>query len=144
MKYVKRNTIFFKLFWYKVFVDWKLKLLNFLVVSILSIFRLVKTSLKIRLESEFPSISVLLFFSWFLLFVQPYYSLTVQMNKRHVSEGNWMEGWKLLLTRERYHQQIEIYFFKLFLKQNNIHLQYMLWRLWINLGFRETTHPPLP
>ena len=32
---VKKNAIFFKLFWYKVFVHWKLKLLNFLVDSVL-------------------------------------------------------------------------------------------------------------
>ena len=32
---VKRNAIFFKLFWYKVFVHLKLKLLNFLVDSVL-------------------------------------------------------------------------------------------------------------
>ena len=31
----KKNAIFFKLFWYKVFVHWKLKLLNFLVDSVL-------------------------------------------------------------------------------------------------------------
>ena len=30
----KRNSIFFKLLWYKVFVHWKLKLLNFLVDSV--------------------------------------------------------------------------------------------------------------
>ena len=30
-KNAKKNAIFFKLFWYKVFVHWKLKLLNFLV-----------------------------------------------------------------------------------------------------------------
>ena len=35
MKNVKKNAIFFKLFWYKVFVHWKLKLLNFLVDSVL-------------------------------------------------------------------------------------------------------------
>ena len=35
LKNVKKNAIFFKLFWYKVFVHWKLKLLNFLVDSIL-------------------------------------------------------------------------------------------------------------
>ena len=34
-KNVKKNAIFFKLFWYKVFVHWKLKLLNFLVDSVL-------------------------------------------------------------------------------------------------------------
>ena len=32
--YIK-NAIFFNLFWYKVFVHWKLKLLNFLVDSVL-------------------------------------------------------------------------------------------------------------
>ena len=31
LKNVKKNAIFFKLLWYKVFVHWKLKLLNFLV-----------------------------------------------------------------------------------------------------------------
>ena len=31
----KKNAICFKLFWYKVFVHWKLKLLNFLVDSVL-------------------------------------------------------------------------------------------------------------
>ena len=31
----KKNAIFFKLFWYKVFLHWKLKLLNFLVDSVL-------------------------------------------------------------------------------------------------------------
>ena len=31
----KNNAIFFKLFWYKAFVHWKLKLLNFLVDSVL-------------------------------------------------------------------------------------------------------------
>ena len=36
MKNVKKNAIFFKLFWYKVFVHWKLKLLNFLVDSVLN------------------------------------------------------------------------------------------------------------
>ena len=33
-KNVKNIAIFFKLFWYKVFVHWKLKLLNFLVDSV--------------------------------------------------------------------------------------------------------------
>ena len=31
----KKNAMFFKLFWYKAFVHWKLKLLNFLVDSVL-------------------------------------------------------------------------------------------------------------
>ena len=35
--YIK-NAIFFNLFWYKVFVHWKLKLLNFLVDSVLIYF----------------------------------------------------------------------------------------------------------
>ena len=35
---VKKNAILYKLFWYKVFVHWKLKLLNFLVNSALIIF----------------------------------------------------------------------------------------------------------
>ena len=38
LKNVKKNAIFFKLFCYKIFVPWKLKLLNFLVDSILSWF----------------------------------------------------------------------------------------------------------
>ena len=33
LKNVKKNSIFFTLFWYEVFVHWKLKLLNFLVDS---------------------------------------------------------------------------------------------------------------
>ena len=37
MKKVKNNAILFKLFWYKVFVHRKLKLLNFLMDSILII-----------------------------------------------------------------------------------------------------------
>ena len=32
---VKKNAILFKLFWYKVFVHWKLKLLNVLVNRLL-------------------------------------------------------------------------------------------------------------
>ena len=36
LKNVKKNAIFFKLFWYKVFVHWKLKLHNFLVDSVLN------------------------------------------------------------------------------------------------------------
>ena len=36
LKNVKKNAIFLKLFWYKVFVHWKLKLLNFLVDSVLN------------------------------------------------------------------------------------------------------------
>ena len=35
LKNVKKNAIFFKLFWYKVFVHWKSKLLNFLIDSVL-------------------------------------------------------------------------------------------------------------
>ena len=35
MKNVKKNAVFFKLYRYKVFVHWKLKLLNFLVDSVL-------------------------------------------------------------------------------------------------------------
>ena len=34
-KKCKKNAVLFKLFWYKVFVHWKLKLLNFLMDSIL-------------------------------------------------------------------------------------------------------------
>ena len=33
---VKKNAICFKLFWFKVFVDWKLKLLNYQVDSVLN------------------------------------------------------------------------------------------------------------
>ena len=33
-KMLKKNAIFFNLFWYKVFVHWKLKLLSFLVDSV--------------------------------------------------------------------------------------------------------------
>ena len=44
LKNVKKNAIFFKLFWYKVFVLWKLKLLNFLMDSVLNIdFPVVRT-----------------------------------------------------------------------------------------------------
>ena len=35
LKNVKRNAVLFKLFWYKVFVLWKLKFFNFLMDSIL-------------------------------------------------------------------------------------------------------------
>ena len=35
MKNVKKNARLFKLFWYKAFVHWKLKLLNFLTDSVL-------------------------------------------------------------------------------------------------------------
>ena len=35
---VRKKAIFFKLFWYEVFVQWKLKLLNFLVDSVLTLF----------------------------------------------------------------------------------------------------------
>ena len=34
-KMFKKNAIIFKLFWYKVFVHWELKLLNFLMDSVL-------------------------------------------------------------------------------------------------------------
>ena len=34
----KRNAVLFKLFWHKVFVHWKLKLLNCLMSSILNVF----------------------------------------------------------------------------------------------------------
>ena len=45
MKKVKKNAILFKLFWYKVFVQWKLKLLDFLMDSVLIlIFRLAYAS----------------------------------------------------------------------------------------------------
>ena len=36
LKNLKKNAIFFKLFWYSGFVHWKLKLLNFLVDSIIN------------------------------------------------------------------------------------------------------------
>ena len=36
LKNVKKSAIFFKLFWYKVFVHWKLKLLNSLMDSVLT------------------------------------------------------------------------------------------------------------
>ena len=35
LKSVRKNAIWLKIFWYKVFVHWKLKLLNFLVGSVL-------------------------------------------------------------------------------------------------------------
>ena len=35
-KNVQKNAIFFKLFWYKVSVHWKLKLLSFVVDSVLN------------------------------------------------------------------------------------------------------------
>ena len=35
LKNVKKNAMFFKLFWYNIFVHWKLKLLNFLMDSVL-------------------------------------------------------------------------------------------------------------
>ena len=37
LKNVKNNAIFFKLFWHKDFVHWNLKLMNFLVDSVLSL-----------------------------------------------------------------------------------------------------------
>ena len=42
VKNVKKNVICLKLFWYKVFVDWKLKLLNFLLdsISVLNVFEI--------------------------------------------------------------------------------------------------------
>ena len=51
-KNVKKNAIFFKLFWYKVFVHWELKLLNFLVDCVL-IF-IVFTSFKRLLCQDVP------------------------------------------------------------------------------------------
>ena len=36
LKNLQKNAIFFKLFWYSVFVHWKLKLLNFLVDSMVN------------------------------------------------------------------------------------------------------------
>ena len=38
-KNVKKNAIFFKLFWYKVFLYWKLKLLNFPMVDSVLMFQ---------------------------------------------------------------------------------------------------------
>ena len=35
LKNIKKNAVLFKVFWYKVFVHWKLKLLNFLMDSVL-------------------------------------------------------------------------------------------------------------
>ena len=35
VKFKKKNAMFFNIFWYKVFVHWKLELLNFLVDSVL-------------------------------------------------------------------------------------------------------------
>ena len=52
LKNVKKNAIFFKLFWYKVFVHWELKLLNFLVDCVL-IF-IVFTSFKRLLCQDVP------------------------------------------------------------------------------------------
>ena len=39
---MKKNVICLKLFWYKVFVDWKLKLLNFFLdsISVLNVFEI--------------------------------------------------------------------------------------------------------
>ena len=45
-KNVKKKAIFFKLFSYKVFVHWRLKLLNFLVDSVLISFFLKKKEIK--------------------------------------------------------------------------------------------------
>ena len=44
MRNVKKSAILFKLFWYKVFVPWKLKLLNFLMDSILILLIVVITN----------------------------------------------------------------------------------------------------
>ena len=46
---VKKNAIFFKLFWYKVFVHWKLKLFNFLMDFVL---RWVETATAMRKISK--------------------------------------------------------------------------------------------
>ena len=54
------QKIFFKLFWYKVFVHWKLKLLNFLVDSVLtSLMKLNRASSLLYMKSQpsFKSIS---------------------------------------------------------------------------------------
>ena len=48
LKNVKKNSIFFKLFWYKVFVHWKLKLLNFLVDFVLTTFVTIAMILKVQ------------------------------------------------------------------------------------------------
>ena len=45
-KKVKKNAIFFKLLWYKVFVPWGLKLLDFLVEWVLISFFLKKKEIK--------------------------------------------------------------------------------------------------
>ena len=37
LKNVKKNAICFKLFWYKILVRWKLKLLNFMTDSVLNL-----------------------------------------------------------------------------------------------------------
>ena len=44
MRNVKKSAILFKLFWYKVFVPWKLKLLNFLMDSVLILLTVVITN----------------------------------------------------------------------------------------------------
>ena len=49
LKNVKKNAILFKLFWYKVFVHWKLKLLNFLVDSALNFKNLAITTFSPKL-----------------------------------------------------------------------------------------------
>ena len=46
LKKCKKNAIFFKLLWYKVFVHWGLKLLNFLGNSLLISFFLKKKEIK--------------------------------------------------------------------------------------------------
>ena len=44
----KKNAMFFKLFWYKVFVHWKLHILNFLVDSVLMSFAKLLTDWNTR------------------------------------------------------------------------------------------------
>ena len=48
LKTVKKNAMFFKLFWYKVFVHWKLHILNFLVDSVLTSFAKLLTDWNTR------------------------------------------------------------------------------------------------
>ena len=48
----KKNAICFKLFWYKVFVHWKLKLLNFLVDPVLRFRWALNLLISYRLEKS--------------------------------------------------------------------------------------------
>ena len=49
----KKNAICFKLFWYKIFVHWKSKLLNVLVDSVLNSWWLLKVRLSVVVFSVF-------------------------------------------------------------------------------------------